>query len=140
MERLAIHLALHGAIVLTISILCGLFLYLAILNKKQVSAWHLVHSGGTARGIMLIALAAIISYPVLPIWQLTTLVWLFIFFVWTSMIAMIIAALSGARGLGYEGSSANKLVYLLYASGTIAVFPACSLLIYGLFKAITTSM
>ena len=38
MERLAIHLALHGAIVLTISILCGLFLYLAILNKKQVSA------------------------------------------------------------------------------------------------------
>ena len=66
MERLAIHLALHGAIVLTISILCGLFLYLAILNKKQVSAWHLVHSSGTARGIMLIALAAIISYPVFP--------------------------------------------------------------------------
>lgn len=137
MDKLAIHLALHGSIVLTISILCGLFLYLAILNSKRVDVWHLVHAGGTSRGIMLIALAAIISIPALPLWQLSAMAWLMIFFVWTSMLAMIIAAISGERGLSFEGTGTNKVVYLLYAAGTITVFPACLLLIYGLFNAIS---
>ena len=137
MDKLAIDLALHGAIVLTISILCGLFLYLAILNSNRVHVWHLVHAGGTSRGIMLIALAAIISIPALPFWQLSAMAWLMIFFVWTSMLAMIIAAISGERGLSFDGTGTNKVVYLLYAFGTITVFPACLLLIYGLFNAIS---
>ena len=137
MGQLVIHLALHGAIVLTISILAGLFLYGAILKKiKNESAWHVVHAGGTVRGVMLIALAAIIHIPVLPFWQLTAAVWLIIFFVWTSMLAMILAAVSGDRGLGLSGSIANKIVYLLYAVGTVAIFPGCFLLIYGLYKAL----
>jgi multisubunit Na+/H+ antiporter MnhG subunit len=136
MDKLAIHLALHGAVVLTISIAAGLCLYSAILKNKNEAAWHLVHAGGTVRGVMLMALAAIIHIPVLPLWQLSTLVWLIIFFVWTSMLAMIIAAASGDRGLGFSGSNTNKLVYILYALGTIAIFPACLLLIVGLFKAL----
>jgi len=136
MNQLAIHLALHGAIVLTVSIVAGLLLYGAILKSKDEAAWHLVHAGGTVRGVMLIALAAIIHLPVLPAWQLATTVWLIIFFVWTSMLAMIIAAISGDRGLGLSGSIANKLVYVLYGLGTIAIFPGCLLLILGLFKAL----
>lgn len=136
MNQLAIHLALHGAIVLTVSIIAGLLLYGAILKSKNEAAWHLVHAGGTVRGVMLIALAAIIHLPVLPAWQLATAVWLIIFFVWTSMLAMIIAAISGDRGLGLSGSIANKLVYVLYGLGTIAIFPGCLLLILGLFKAL----
>ena len=83
---------------------------------------------------MLIALAAIIHLLALPLWQITTLAWLMIFFTWTSMLAMIIAAASGERGLGWNGSKTNRLVYLLYALGTIAVFPACVLLIVGLLE------
>jgi heme A synthase len=85
---------------------------------------------------MLIALAAIIEYPALSFWQLTSMVWLVIFFVWTSMFAMGIRAVSGERGLRLTGSIANKVVYILYALGTITIFPACALLIYGLIKAI----
>ena len=137
MDQLAIHLALHGVIVLTISIIAGILLYGAILKKvKNESAWHVVHAGGTVRGVMLIALAAIIHIPVLPSWQLTSAVWLIIFFVWTSMLAMIIAAASGERGLGLFGSMTNKLVYILYGLGTIAIFPGCFLLIFGLYKAL----
>jgi hypothetical protein len=134
MDRLAILLALHGALVLTVSIFGGLFLYRSILKNQNEAAWHLLHSGGTARGIMLIALAAIIHIPALPLWQLSTLVWLIIFFTWTSMLAMIIAAVSGERGLGFFGSNTNKLVYILYVLGTIAIFPACLLLILGLLN------
>lgn len=136
MDNLKVLLALHGAVVLTVSVIGGLFLYRAILKTEKIAAWHVVHSGGTVRGVMLIALAAIIQYPTLPMWQLATIVWLILFFTWTSMLAMIIAAVSGERGLGYSGSSTNKLVYILYAVGTVAIFPACSLLIYGLLKSL----
>jgi hypothetical protein len=136
MENLAVHLALHGAVVLTVSLLAGLFLYRSILRNRNEAAWHLVHAGGSGRGVMLIALAAIIHLPALPFWQLSTLVWLVIFFTWTSMLAMIIRAVSGERGLRCKGSNANKLVYILYALGTIAIFPACLLLISGLLNAL----
>jgi hypothetical protein len=52
------------------------------------------------------------------------------------MLAMIIAAVSGERGLRCNGSNTNKPVYILYAPGTIAIFPACSLLVFGLLKAL----
>lgn len=136
MDRLAIHLALHGAAVLTVSLFGGLFLYRAILASNREAAWHLLHSGGSVRGVMLIALAAIIQLPVLPLWQLSTATWLIIFFTWTSVLAMLIAAVSGERGLRCSGSNTNKLVYILYALGTVAIFPACSLLIFGLLNAL----
>jgi hypothetical protein len=135
-DKLIIYLALNGALVLTVSLVAGLFLYLAIRDDKEQAAWHLLHAGGTGRGIMLLALAAIIKYPALSFWQLTTMVWLVILFVWTSMFAMGIRAVSGERGLKLTGSLTNKMVYILYALGTIAIFPACALLIYGLVKAL----
>ena len=136
MDKLAIHLALHGSVVLTVSLFGGLLLYGAILKNKDEAAWHLVHSGGSARGVMLIALAATIHLPALPLWQLSTLAWLIIFFAWASTLAMIIAAVSGKRGFGFSGSNTNKLGYILYVLGVVAVFPACFLLIFGLLNAL----
>ena len=136
MEKLVVYLALNGVLVLTVSIIAGLFLYLAIRDDREQAAWHLLHAGGTARGVMLIALAAIIEYPVLSYAALATMAWLFIVFTWTSMSAMGIRAVSGERGLRLTGTIANKSVYILYGLGTIAIFPACALLIYGLVKAL----
>jgi len=136
MEKLAIHLALHGVAVLTVSVFGGLLLHKAILKNKNEAGWHLLHAGGSARGILLIALAAIIHLLALPFWQLSILVWLMIFFTWTSMLAMMIVAISGERGFGWIGSKTNKLIYVLYILGAIAVFPACFLLIFGLFNAL----
>lgn len=136
MEMLAIHLALHGTTALVVSILGGVFLYRAIITKRHEAGWHLLHAGGSARGIMLIALAAIIDIPDLPLWELTTLVWLIIFFVWTSILAMILVAVSGERGFGFYGTNINKLIFVLYVVGAIAVFPALIMLIFGLLNAL----
>ena len=136
MEKLIIYLALNGALVLAVSLLAGLFLYQSIRDDKEQAAWHLLHAGGAARGVMLIALAAIVEYPALSFLQLATMVWLVIFFTWTSMIAMGIRAACGERGLRLTGSPVNKTVYILYAAGTFAIFPAFALLIFGLIKAI----
>lgn len=123
-------------LVLTVSIVTGLFLYLAIRDDREQAAWHLLYAGGTARRVMLIALATIIEYPVLSFGVLATMPWLFIIFTWTSMLAKSIRAVSGERGLRLTGTIANKSVYVLYGLGTIAIFPACALLIYGIVKAL----
>ena len=139
MDQLVIILALNGALVLTVSLFAGLFLYLAILNGRDQAAWHLLHAGGAGRGVMLLALAALIQYPALPFWLVSLAAWLIIFFVWTSMLAMGIRAIRGDRGLRLEGSLANRLVYLSYALGTATVFPGFALLIYGLVKALLST-
>ncbi len=136
MDQLVIILALNGALVLTVSLFAGLFLYLAILQDKDQAAWHLLHAGGAGRGVMLLALAALIEQPALSLELVTIAAWLIIFFVWTSMLAMGIRAVCGDRGLRLEGSFANRVVYLSYALGTVTVFPGFALLIYGLAKAL----
>ena len=135
-DKLAIHLALHGAVVLVVSLCAGLMTYRAILNEERAAAWHLAHAGGTARGVMLIALAAIVRLPALPLWELSLVAWLLIFFTWTSVFAMVIAAATGQRGLRFSGSGTNKLVFVLYLVGGVAVFPASVVLIAGLLRAL----
>jgi len=132
MESLPLYLALNGAAALTVGLVAGLLLYRANLINGNVPGWHLLHSGGSARGILLIALAGMVRLLVLPPWQLAALVWLMVFFVWTSVFAMFIVATSGERGFGWNGSIANKLAYILYVVGTVAVFPAVFLLLNAL--------
>jgi len=52
------------------------------------------------------------------------------------MFAIGIRAVSGERGLRLTGTINNKIVYTLYGLGTIAIFPACALLVYGFIKAL----
>jgi hypothetical protein len=136
MDKLAIYLALHGAAVLAVSLCAGLLTYRAILREGNPAAWHLAHAGGSVRAVLLIALAATVRLPALTLGQLSAVAWLLIFFTWTSVLAMVIAAASGERGLGFRGSKINKLVFLLYLVGTVAVFPATGALIFGLLKAL----
>ena len=136
MERLVLVLALNGALTLMASMAAGMMLYLAILRGREQPAWHLLHAGGTGRGVMLLALAALLEYASLPPALLEAAVWMIVFFVWTSMLAMATRALSGERGLRLEGGFANRLVWVSYALGSVTVFPGFALLIYGFAAAL----
>ncbi len=136
MERLTLILALNGALTLMLSLVAGMMLYLAILHGREQAAWHLLHAGGTGRGVMLLALAALIDFAALPPALLEAALWMIVFFVWTSMLAMATRALSGERGLRFEGGFANRLVWISYALGTVTVFPGFALLIYGFARAL----
>lgn len=135
MDGLAIHLALHGALILTLSIFAGFMIYRAMLRGTREAGWHLLHAGGTARGVMLIAFAAIIPLVALDDACRAWFALLMIVFAWTSTLAMLIAAATDDRGHHFSGSFANRLVYALYAVGTVTVLPACVLLIAGLARA-----
>ena len=136
MEQLAVHLALHGVAVLTASAVAGLVLWRVLYHDSDGTDWHLVHASGSVRGVFLIALAAIIDLPEQPEWLVAIAVWLIILFTWTSLIAMIIRAFSGERGFHFGGSKANWVVYVLYAMGAVALFPACAILIVGLLRSL----
>lgn len=135
MNGLAIQLAFHGALILTLSILAGFMIYRAMLHGTREAGWHLLHAGGTARGVMLFAFAAIIDLVALDDVYVAWFVWLMIVFAWTSTMAMLIAAATDDRGHHFSGSFANRIVYALYAVGTVAVLPACVLLTGGLMRA-----
>lgn len=136
MDRLTIHLALNGAAILLVSLVGGLLLYRAILKQGRIADWHLVHAGGSARGVMLIALAATLHLPALTSWQLSMVSWFIIFFAWTSTLAMFLRAGTGELGFEFSGTVINRLIFLLYALGALTVFPGLALFIYGLLKAL----
>ena len=87
---------------------------------------------------MLIALAAVIDRVSLPPFQLALAVWLIIYFVWTSTLAMLIRAFTDQPGFHWRGSIVNKSVFALYASGTLTLFPGMIMLILGLIKTLNT--
>lgn len=137
MDTLPVRLALHGALVLALSFVAGLLLHRSIrLREPGADAWHLAHAGGSARGVMLLALAGVWHWIELPVSQRGILAGLLLFFVWTSTAAMFIAAATGHRGLTWHGSAADRTVFGLYVTGTIAVFPAGVLLITGLVRSL----
>lgn len=136
METLAIYLALNGVAVVVVSLLGGLFLYKAIVTDESVPEWHLLHAGGSARGILLIALSSIIHLPALPFLLVSLASWFIVFFVWTSVLAMLLRAITGEPGFHFSGSLSNKLAFLLYLLGTCTVFPGFLILGVGLLMAL----
>jgi hypothetical protein len=136
MEKLAVYLALHGAAVLTVSLVAGLLLHKAIRLEHPASPWHLAHAGVSGRAVLLFALAAILHLVALAPPQLLAFAWLILAFVWTSTAAMVIAAATGQRGLTLSGSATNRLVFILYVTSAVTAFPAAFLLLAGLFNAL----
>jgi hypothetical protein len=132
-ESMPIHLALHGLVALLASFVAGLLLHRSIrLRRPGAEAWHLAHAGGSTRGILLMALAGVWPRLGLPAGanELAAALWLF--FVWTSTAAMLIAAATGHRGLTWSGGTAiDRTVFALYVAGTVAVFPAALLVMAG---------
>src|SRR5512139_1518642 len=98
MDKLAIAVGLHGLAVLTVSLVAGLFLYRTLLRKHDSHGWHLLHAGGSGRGVMLMALAAIFHLVALPEWLVSLAAWAIVYFVWASTIAMLITAVTGEHG------------------------------------------
>ncbi len=136
MERLSVHLALHGVLVVTVSVVAGVLLYRNMLGNRPEPPWHLVHAGGTVRGVLLIALAGILPMLALPPWLTTAFVWVVVPSIWSSMFAMFIAAASGERGHRFAGSATNRLVFVLYGLHVLTIFPACAVLIGGSIAAL----
>jgi hypothetical protein len=136
MEHFAIYLALHGVLVLIVSLISGRWFSRAITTGGNEVAWRVVHSGGSMGGIMLIAFSSLISIIVLPLWATELFVWFIILGTWLFIIAMIVAAITGQRGLKGSGSLTNRGVFSFYIIGALLSLFGCCLLLIGLLRAL----
>lgn len=137
MAHLSMHFALHGAIVLLAGLVGGLFFARAIRLARGEVAWRVVHAGGCAAGVMLLALAVPTQWVVMsPILQ-GLMALGFVLGTYLLVLGMFIAAIRSARGIPAGGSRVNRLVATLYATGTIATLTGSALLVLGLLCAMT---
>ena len=131
MDALRCFLAWNGVLVVFLAAAAGLVLYLNLIRNRDPHDWHVLHAGGTARGIMLIGLGGVIHLAALDPSQAAVAVGLVVVFVWASTLAMLLRALSGAEGFHFSGSFTNRLAFALYAIGAVSLFPGLALLAWG---------
>ena len=114
---------LHGLIILMVGLIGGYFFAHAIKKKDGGEvAWRVVHSGGCAAGVLLIALGGVINRLAILDLMNSFILWGVVSSTYLLIIGMVIAAISGERGIGNsEGkkSSLWKIVYYLYGVGAL---------------------
>ncbi len=136
MDALPAFLALNGVLIVGVSSIAGLLLYKTLLAAEDPHDWHLLHAGGSARGVLLIALGGTIHLAHLSPGAMTLGAGLITLFVWVSTIAMALRGLYGQTGFSFKGALANRLGFVLYAVGVISVFPGLAILAWGFLRAV----
>ncbi|KPJ91344.1 MAG: hypothetical protein AMJ53_11880 [Gammaproteobacteria bacterium SG8_11] len=136
MEQFAVYLALHGVLILLVSLISGRWFSRAITTGGNEVAWRVVHSGGSMGGIMLIAFSSLLPIIALPRWATESFVWSTVAGIWFFVLAMIVAAITGERGLKSGGTLVNRSIYCCYFIGAFFSLIGCSLLLTGLIRAL----
>ena len=136
MEPSARHLALHGAIVLLIGLVCG-GPYGRAINRNApahiVQSWRVAHASLPMAGILMLAVAALLSHfsvgvPVKWVIAVTLIASSYAF-----SVSLPMAAVVGHRGLTSEGPIAAKLVFAGNIVGAWLSAAAMFTLIYAAF-------
>lgn len=111
----------NGLIVLIVGLLGGYFQGKAIkTNNGKEQAWRVVHSGGCQAGIMLIVIGFALKQLLLSQIEQITFNSFLLLGTYTLIIGMVIAAISGKRGiLRNQSNTTGKCVRLLYIIGAI---------------------
>ena len=131
MESLSQQLVLHGSLVLLSGFIGGLFFARAIKRERGEVAWRVVHAGASMGGIMLIALGPAIAQLALPAWEAGLIAWSLIIGVEAFVLAMVLAAFSGQRGLSRKGGATQKTVWAFYMLGSTLTLMGCVALAWG---------
>ncbi len=116
-------LVLHGSITLVVTLSCGFLYgkYIDTTESEKERAWKLVHVAGSLGGMVLLLVAGIEDQLLVSATFIAGLNGSLLVSNYAFLVAMILAAVSGNRGLGPGGPAANRAVRLLY---TVAVATA----------------
>ncbi len=133
MENIHLHYFLNGLIVLLVGLLGGFPFASAIKRKngKEV-AWRVVHSGSSMAGIMLIAIGVVVDYLCINPLLNCIIFWGIISSTYLFVIAMVLAAITGERGIDAKETLKTtnwKIVYYMYGAAATLSIISISLLI-----------
>ena len=132
-------LILHGAVILLVGLLCGAPLGSASVRGKAeetVRAWRVAHSSLVMGGILLLALAGVVSHLQLSATALELLVWAFVASSYGFAVVLPLAAHYGHRGLSLAPPLLNRVIYCGNMAGAGGLIVGTAVLLWGAYAAL----
>jgi hypothetical protein len=132
-KKLRARLVFHGAIVILLGMLAGFPYAFVIMGTMEgdLRAWRMAHLEGVMNGLLCLAAAGVFRRLSLSAGQQRLMTWSFILMGYGNVIASIIGASTGERGLQFAAPAANMVVFSLFTVAIVAVFLGLGLLAYG---------
>ena len=131
--RLRARLVFHGAVVVMLGLLAG-FPHAFVLTGQLVGeerAWRMAHLEGLLNGMLMMLAAAVAGSLVLTASQQSWLLWSLVAAGYGNVIASVLGASVGVRGLALAGPPANVVMNLLFWIAIAGILAGVGLLIAG---------
>jgi len=135
--RLRASLVLHGAVVIGLGLLAGIPFALVVTGDLagEVRAWRMAHMEGILNGLVMVAVAAaggsIHLSPGSARWLWAGL----LVAGYGNVVASVVAAAFGVRGLAATGPPANLVVFALFSAAIAGVLAGLGLAARGALRA-----
>lgn len=129
----------HGAVVVLLGLAAGFPFAFVILGTMtgDVRAWRMAHLEGVLNGLVMFAVTAASGRLVLSDGRQTLLAWCLVITGYGNVVASILAASLGVRGLEAGGSVGNTVVYVLFVVAVATVTLAMLLVALGARASVT---
>jgi hypothetical protein len=134
-------LVFHGAVVILLGLLAG-FPHAFVLTGQIVGeerAWRMAHLEGLLNGMLAMLAGAAGGSLVLSERQQAWLVWSLVVTGYGNVIASVLGATFGVRGLAFTGPPANAIMNLLFWIAILGILIGVGLLIAGARNAIRSA-
>jgi hypothetical protein len=137
-------LVAHGALVFLAGMLAG-FPFASVLVASldpaaatmwpgEVRAWKMAHLEGALNGMLMIAVAAAMGQAAMTARLQAIVVWGLIVTGWGNIVASVVSAMTGGRGLGFTGLDWNSLTFTLFMLAIVGVVVAMIAVALAAFK------
>ena len=137
-DRLSSRLVLHGAIMILLGMISGFPYGSAVTGGEDPRAWRMAHLEGVLNGLMAIAIGAAGARILLSEGLQRLLFWSLVIAGYGNVLASMLAAASGQRGLEPAGDLANNLVFAGFMLAVVGVLVALILVVVGAYRAAAT--
>ncbi len=139
--RLRARLVFHGAIVVMLGLLAG-FPHAFVLTGQlagEERAWRMAHLEGLLNGMVMMIAAAVSGSLALSSAQQRWLVWTLVAAGYGNVVASVLGATFGVRGLALAPPLANAVMNLLFWIAIAGILAGVGLLIVGARNAVRSA-
>lgn len=132
-KQLRANLVFHGAIVILLGMLAGFPYAFVVMGSMEgeIRAWRMAHLEGVLNGLLCIGAGGVLGGLALAAGQRRLMAWSFIVMAYCNVLASILGAWTGQRGLEPAMPITNFVVFSLFTIAIVGVFVGLGLLAYG---------
>ncbi len=139
--RLRARMVFHGAVVVMLGLLAG-FPHAFVLTGQiagEERAWRMAHLEGLLNGFVVLLAAAVADWLALSPRQYAWLVWSLVVAAYGNVIASVLGATFGVRGLALAPPVANIVMNLLFWVAIAGILAGVGLMIVGARNAVRSA-